>query len=320
MVAGLLVLVACSRPEPVTTPSLGAYPAPTDLLETGDVVAEVGPVVFTTGELERRLAGQSPYVRAQLRDPESMKRWVENEVRIEALAQRAWEKGLQNEPRIQARIRALLVEELTKREMKAAAKGLEPNNAELMSAFEERRAEFEKPAKVRLSQIVRYVETASARKAARKLLEKVKSEVIAGQKRNDHRVFVQSAKKHSQDDATKLAAGDLQFLTKDELAERYGKDVANSSFDDAEVGDLFIADAPNAVVLFKKTGRRREVKRTLEEVRSQLRAQLMQQNRQAQFEAWSKEILQKAGVTVDETKLGKITVPGAPAPTPAAPN
>lgn len=319
---GLILVTACSNPEPngTTAPTLGAYPAPVDMSAEGEVVAQVGEVVFTTRELERRLMNQSPFVRGQLQqDPESLRTWVENQIRIEALAQRAWEKGLQNEPGMQTRIRALLVEELTKREMKAAAKGLEPNDAELIGAYEERRAEFDKPAKVRLSQIVRYVENDRERKKARALLEKIKKDVIAGQKKNDHRVFANAARASSQDEATKLAAGDLQFLTLEELAERYGKAVAKTSFDEAEVGDLYVADAPNAVVLFKKTGRRRAVKRSLEEVRSQLRAALMQKNRQSQFEAWSNEVLRRAGVGIEAEALGKIKVPGRSAPTPAVP-
>lgn len=319
--AAILLATACADTK---TPgqdrpagSFGAYPAP-EMLASGAVVATVGDVVFTTDELKKRMMGLNSFVRGQLADPAQLRRWVENEIRVEALAQRAWAKGVQNNPEVQARIRAVLVEVVTRQELKASERGLEPNDAELIREYEARHDEFNKPAKIRLSQIVRYVDTKAERAKARKLLTTLRSKVIAGQKRNDHRVFAQAAKEHSQDEATRLGAGDLQYLTRDQLIERYGDGVAKQSFEEAEVGDLYVAEAPNALVLFKMTGRRKAVKRSLEEVRSQLRGVLVQRNRQTQLDAWSRDILEKSGVKIDDAALGTFEIPGVSPPTPPA--
>ncbi|MEL6188935.1 MAG: hypothetical protein AAFU79_30310, partial [Myxococcota bacterium] len=209
---GVWLTAACADAktpgQEATAAAFGAYPAP-EVLTTGETVATVGNVVITTDELTKRMMTLNPFVRGQLSDPTQLRRWVENEVRVEALAQRAWSKGVQNQPAVQARIRALLVELVTRQEMKASERGLEPNDAELIREYEARRDEFNKPAKVRLSQIVRYVDTPAERARAKKLLEKIRGEVIAGQKRNDHRVFAKATKEHSQDESTRLASGDL---------------------------------------------------------------------------------------------------------------
>lgn len=294
---------------------LSTYPAP-DTLGGGEVIAEVGSVLFTTDEIERRLARLSPYVRAQFQQPDQLERWVTNEIRKEAIAQQAWKEGLHKSPEVLERIRAILVETYTKKAMMERSASLEPNDKELIEAYKAREDEFNRPAKVRLSQIVRYVDSKAERKKATKLLQGIKKSVVDGTKKNDHTVFGRSAKEHSQDDATKLGAGDLQFLSRQELADRYGEAVAQVSFEEAKVGDLYVADAPNAVVLFKKTGRRREVKRTFEQVRSQLRGVLAQQKRQLQFEAWSKNIFDETGVSLNKEAIQKVEVPkqGAPAP------
>jgi parvulin-like peptidyl-prolyl isomerase len=296
--------------------SLQTYPAPPTLSE-GSVIAEVGPVAFTTREIERRLRAESPYVREQLRDPEQLKTWVENEIRLEALAQKAWAEGLHEDEEVLSAIRELLVETYTRRRMKEEVESAEPSQAELIEAYKARDREFNRPAKVRLSQIVRYVDTEAEREKARALLEKILADVIEGQKKNDYTRFNAAAREHSEDEATKLGGGDLQFLTREQLAERYGQEVADASFDDAKVGDLYIADAPNAVVLFKKTGRRRAVERSLEEVRPLLRNQLVQKKRKRAFEAWSQEVMSRMGVAIDEAALAEVEIPAREPPTPA---
>lgn len=288
------------------------YPAPT-VSDEGEPIAKVGPVVFTTGEMERRLAEASPFLRQRLADPAELRTWVENELRAEAIAQEAWKDGLQKTPEVKAAFRKLLIKAFTERALKKFG-SLEPNDKELIEAYRARDAEFNQPAKVRLSQIVIYVDSKKERADARKLLERIRGEVIEGQKRNDHTVFAKAVRKYTQDDTTKLAAGDLQFLTREALTKRYGEEVATVCFDEATVGDLFVAGAPNAVVLFKKTGYRRAVERSFEEVRSQLRLLLTQERRKEAIEAWSRDLMEIADIDLNEEALSRIEVPRSTPP------
>jgi peptidyl-prolyl cis-trans isomerase C len=313
MAALLAALAAGCSPAPAERP----YPAP-EMESGGKVIATIGPVQITTAELEKRIRQQSPFVRVQLKDPNKLKLFVEEQIRNEVIAQEAWRRKLYDDPAVQAELRRAMIQKVMKDHLETVKDNVETTETELLTAYKERLSEFNKPEKIRLSQIVRFVDDDGERKEARKLLEKVKSEVVERQKKNDQKAFSEAARAHSEDENTKLGGGDLQFMTQDELAERYGKEVATHMFTAVGVGDMAIADAPNAVVLFKKTGKRSAVERTLEQVKPQLRGSLIGEKRTRAFESFVEELKKKHGVTVDQEAIPSITVemntPTEPAP------
>ena len=193
--------------------------------------------------------------------------------------------------------------------MRDGSIALLPNEAEILALFETRKDELNVPDRVRMSQIVIYVDSPKERKAANQALEQIRDEVIEGQKKNDHSVFARAAREMSEDESTKLGAGDLRFRSREQLAELYGQGVADATFDEARIGDLYVANAPNAVVLFKKSGFRRGVTKTFEDVKAQLRTELIQQRRRQALETWSDELLEKAEVELDDKALGHVRFP-----------
>lgn len=304
----LVAVAACPAPEKSAAPT---YPAPkTD--PNGEVIAKVGPVTFTTAEIEKRIKQQSPFLRVQLQDPKKKALFVEEQIRNELLAQEAWSRKLYDDPRIKEELRRLMVQRVMKDHLRSIRDQIDVTETELRQAYRERMDEFNKPAKVRLSQIVRYVDSEKERREARTLLKRVQSEVIARQKKNDHRAFGEAARSHSQDENTKLGGGDLQFLTREQLAERYGDEVASHMFDAVSVGDMAIADAPNAVVLFKKTGSRRAVERTLEQVKPQVRGALIGEKRTKAFESFVEKLERKHGVKIDRKAIESVKVEVSP--------
>lgn len=315
--AAALLFAACQR-GPSEAPKTGStYPAP-QVLAGGEVIAQIGPVTLTTAEIEKRIMQQTPFARVQLRDPEQKRRFVENEIRMELLAQEAWRRGLPQDPRVQAEVKRLVVQRLMSDEMDAVGKKLEVSDVEVLEAYKAREAEFNKPDRIRVSQIVRYVEDDGQRKAAKKLLEGLKAQVIAAQKKNDHGAFAEAAREHSQDETSKGGGGDLQFLSKQELTERYGPEVAAYLFDEVQVGDMGVADAPNAVVLFKKTGLRRGQERTVEQVKPQLRGQLVSEKRGKAFDQLVEELMKSHRVDVQWSAVEAVKVE-LEAPTAATP-
>ncbi|MCB9651462.1 MAG: peptidyl-prolyl cis-trans isomerase [Deltaproteobacteria bacterium] len=315
-----LLLMACSQGAGTSTPAPKGIPYPKPPVATeGKVVAKIGDVAFTTTELEHRIAAQSPFTRVQLQEQAEKKRFVDNELRMELLAQEGWRRGIPEDPQLLAQFRRLVVQKLINDELKKLESKLEVTDADLAAAYEAKNAEFNKPEKVRVAQIVTYVDAPAARAAAKKALEKVQKDVLAAERKNDVRAFSRMAQEHSQDEATKMGGGDLNFLTRAELAERYGDDVAKFMFDDVKVGDMGIADAPNAVVLFKKTGYRRGVERSLEMVKPQLRGQVLAEKRTAMFDAVVADMMKAQGIDPDYSLLDEIKVDTGGAPTPRAP-
>ena len=302
--AAALSLLACTPPAQ-TSKGEGDYPVP-ELSTEGDVLAKVGPVTLTTSELEKRVQAQTPFARMQLQDPKRMQEFVKNEVRLEILAQEAWRRALQDDPEIILQFKRILTQRLIQDEMKRLASTIQVSDGEALKAYEKKKSEFVKPATVRLAQIVRYVETGTERKAAEKLLRATREKVLAQERKNNYRAFSNAAKKSSQDEGTRNSGGDLQFLTRAQLTDRYGEEVAKHMFDEVKVGDLAVANAPNAVVLFKKTGMRRGVNRTFDQVKSQLRGRLSQQRRSEAFNAFVERLKTEQGITVDLDKANQI--------------
>ena len=299
-----LALVACT-PAPKGSSEGQAYPVP-DLSKDGATVAVVGPVTLTTGEFEKRIQGQSSFVRMQLQDPKRMQEYVKAEVQLEVLAQEAWRRDLMKDPQIIQQFKRILSERVIQDEMKRLSKTITVSDGDALKAYEARKSEYVKPPQIRLAQIVRYVESEDERKAADALLRKTREKVLEEEKKSNYRGFANEAKKLSQDETTKNGGGDLQFLTRDELVDRYGEEVAKHMFDEVKVGDLAVANAPNAVVLFKKTGMRRGVNRTFGQVKSQIRGQLIQNRRNAAFNEFLDKLKKDQGVQVDLDRSSEI--------------
>jgi hypothetical protein len=304
--AALATVAACQARAPAPE-GLGEYPLPAVLTE-GEPVAEVGPVQLTSSELTRRLREQSPFARAQLADPERRRRFLEGEIQTELLAQEAWRRGLHRDPKVLAEVKRLVVQRLVTQELEGAGK-LTVDDAELIAAYQARESEFNKPERVRLSQIVRYADDDGERRAARKLLESVQARVLAAEKKGDPQAFGAAAREHSEDEDSKNGGGDLNFLSKDELAERYGAEVAAHMFERVTIGDMALADAPNAVLLFKKTGLRRGTQQSLDVVKTQLRGQVLAEKRTRLYQALVERLKTERGAKIDEAALERIQLP-----------
>lgn len=303
----LLAAAACTKAPKEDAPQGIPYPLPRVSSE-GEVIAKIGAVPITTAEIETRIRKESPFTRGQLTTPANKARFVDGALRMELLAQEAWRRKMHEDPKFLERYKQILVTELMNQEMAKLSDKLEVTEAELLEAYKARDAEFNKPAKIRVAQIVRYVDTPGARAKAKRQLKKIEAEVLAAERKNDPRAFSRFAKESSEDEPTKNRGGDLSFLTRDALAQRYGEGVAKFLFDDVKVGDMGIADADNAVVLFKKTGRRRGVTRTLEQVRPQLRSQLVATKRGDLFDAFVNKLMTERGVEVNRNLIDGIKV------------
>lgn len=279
-----------------------SIPYPNVKSEGGEVIATVGNVVITAKDLEKRIAQQSPFTRVQLKSPERKKKYVENEVEIEILAQEGWRRGLADDPRIIAELKRAVVQRVMKDQMAEITKKVELTESEVRAAFDARHAEYNKPESLRLSQIV-------LAKGNTKLANELVAKVKEAHKKRDEGMFADLARKHSEDAATRNAGGELQFLTREELAAKLGSpEGAQFWFDKAEMGAVEIQEGSDAIYIFKKTGQRRGMQKTLEQVKAQLRSQLMNEKRQKAFADFVEELKKKNAVTVNEAAIDGIEV------------
>ncbi len=294
-----------SKDAPKTQP----YPTPV-VATTGPVLAKAGGVTITTDELTKRLAQQGPMIMERMNDPERRKQFLQEQVRFELIAQDAWAKGLQDHPDVVQDLKKVMVQRYIKEELERRTHDIQISETDMVAAYQAAHDEFNKPETVRLSQIVRRVGNDAERKKAHALLEKLKADILAQEKRNKANAFAEAARDNSEDEGTRFGGGELQFMSRKELEAKYGAEVARVAFEQAQVGDMVIADAADATVLFKKTGLRRAVERSLEQVRQQVRARIQRDKKNAAFEVLFAELEKKYGVTYDEAALAKLVLGG----------
>jgi hypothetical protein len=299
---------ACDRPAD-TTPKARPYPAPV-VAATGEVLAKAGPVTITTDELTKRMAQQGPMVLQRMDDQARRKQFLQEQVRFELLAQEAWSRGMQDHPDVLQDLKKAMVQRFIRDELEKRSQDTPISDVDLHEAYKASADEYNKPETVRLSQIVRRVSNEGERKKAHLLLEGLKAKILAAEKANKPNAFAEAARDGSDDEGTRMGGGELQFMSRKELEAKYGPEVARVAFEDAKVGDMVIADATDATVLFKKTGLRRAVERTVEMVKPQLRAKIQRERKNAAFEALFAELEKKYGVDYQLPVLEKMVLGG----------
>lgn len=299
-----LTVAGCTKTEEKKAPP---YPVP-EVTREGKTLAKVGPVELTTVELERRMAQQSPFVKVQLRDPEQKKKFVENEIKMELLAQEGWRLGLYEDPKILAELRRAIVSKMMRDKLQELAAHVDATESDLIEAYRKKEADFMKPEKIRVSMLLLTAPTPDAKKQATKKLEALKTSLERELKKGNEPALAHAIREQSQDQATRLNGGDLNFLSRAELAERLGQPAADRLFDKSEVGELVVEETKDGVALLRKTGKRRAVERTLEMVKPQLRSTVLAEKRAAVFDEYVEELKKKLGVELDADLVQELAV------------
>ena len=97
-----IFVAGCLPPEPPESHACLEYPA-----REGPVVARVGQVSITVAELVERIGNQGSAARQRISTRKELHRFVEDQIRLELLAQVAMERGLHNDPDVIEAARAL---------------------------------------------------------------------------------------------------------------------------------------------------------------------------------------------------------------------
>ena len=283
------------------------YPA-TVVAQSGEPVVSIGPVTFTTDELEGRINRQSSFMRERLTDPDRLIGYIDNEVRFELLAQEAWRRGYHKDPQIIGELKRAMVQKLVREENVRLGDSISISEAELRAGFTKNKSEYNRPSRIRFSQLVRNAKSKAEKKAAKSFLQNKQQVILQDEKKGVSFAFAREAKAHSQDLQTKTSGGDLGFKTREELEKLYGKAVTQAIFDQLKIGDSVVVEAEDAVVLFKKTGQRNAVTRTLEMVKPRLRAKLTQEKRNKAFQEFVEKLKKQGKVTIDSAAAKKIKI------------
>jgi peptidyl-prolyl cis-trans isomerase C len=273
----------------------------------GEPIAVVGGTKITVEQLQKRLDEQSPFVRVRYQDPEKKKEFLDSQVRFEVLAAEAFARGLDQDPEVLEATKKIIVQKLTREEFDSRVKLADVTDADMQKYFEEHKADYQKPEMARASDIV--VAFGSDKAKAKKTAEEAQKKAADKAKLEDRNVFKDLAAQYSTDEATKRAGGDLRYLTRAEAEDKLGKAGADWLFGGETINEVSgVVEGKDAFHVLKRTGKRKEIVRTYEQVKNQIKNVVFREKRTEAFNKYVDELKQKHNVKVYEDKLDKLKV------------
>jgi peptidyl-prolyl cis-trans isomerase C len=300
-IAGAIALAACS-------------PSPSPKKADGPVVAKGQGIAITEQDFKARLDEQSPFIRSRYTTLERKKEFLDNLIRFEVLAREAEKQGLAKDPDVQNTMKKIMVQKLVQKNFTDGDGAKSIPDAELQAYYDSHKSDYFRPRKVRLAAVVwnapegspeRAKDLAAAKKALAKLRAEEKKNALA---------FAQAVNEHSEDPATKAAAGDLNYKSQEELAQAYGKAFADAAFALKSGETSGVLEAPQGLYVVKATGEQQELNRPFDQVKSQIANKLFRERKTKEFDEWLKKLREEAKITVDDKALEAIDVAAAPPP------
>ncbi|MBC7794817.1 MAG: peptidyl-prolyl cis-trans isomerase [Clostridia bacterium] len=297
----LVAALSCTPQSPASderqclTPSLRAG---------GVAVARVGVVPITCDQMVETIRSLGGNVGRKFKDRAEVKLFVEDQVRLELLAQAALERGLDRDPDVIAAARKVMVQKLLERDLGLAAfneNGVVVSEHELQSYYERNRDRYLQPEMRRIAHI-QLIPDQNGQTAAAGLI----AQLVA--KTDNNSLFKQLAQKYSTAKDSKDRGGELMFKTKQELAEDFGVSFAN------DVWQLALNDiAPQPVQstkgwhVVRVVAVRDALARPLDEVRDEIRDRLLKDSRSHAFERYLVELRTRYPVAIYEDRLNGIS-------------
>ena len=229
------------------------------------VVAEVDGVKIMKCDVYDRIHRLSPYIRRRYTTLQRKKEFVDRMVRFELLAAEAARQGLDKDPDVMRSKKEIMVQKLVRKMFRDKFKPSDVTEEELKKFYEEHKADYNKPAMVRISHIL--------------VKSKAQAEkILAEAKKLDVRGFRKLAREKSADEATKMRGGDLRYFSANDTA--LPKPLVEAAFKLQKRGDVAGPIKTNKgwhVICL--TGKRPPIKREFAQVKQLLRNRILREKR-----------------------------------------
>jgi peptidyl-prolyl cis-trans isomerase C len=286
--------------------------------KTGTPVARGNGVVVTADEFKARLDEQSPFIRARYSTLERKKEFLDNLIRQEILAVEAERMGLDKDPDVRNTVRKIMVQKLVQKRFQPDANPADVPEADVAKYYDEHKAEYVRPRRVRVHAIVLNAAPGTADRAKKLALAKKSLAKVKAEEKKNPMAFAQEVALLSEDQASKQLAGDLQFRSHEELEKAYSKAVADAAFSLKPGEYSGVVESPTGLFVLRFTGEQPELNRTLDQVKTQIVAKLSRDKKTKEFDEWMKQLRENAKVTIDEKALEAVEIQAAPPQMPVA--
>lgn len=285
-----------TRPQPAEP---AAARTPEDEARRARVVARVGDVRITVGEVEDQIARQSPFMRARYRDPAQMRELVDNMLRFELLAREAERQGFGNDREVREATAQSAVQLYVRERFDERITPDSISAEDVRAFYDAHPEEFRRPELRRASHIL-----LATREEATEMLGRVRNA--------DARTFRQFAQERSLDAESRARGGDLRYFdaegrgtnTTDPTVEAA---LARAAFGLDEVGDVSEPiEVGGQWSIVKLTGRRPAEHRSLEESAPSIRLRLWRERRQEEIDRVVERLRTQARVEVHYDRMRPI--------------
>jgi peptidyl-prolyl cis-trans isomerase C len=295
-------LSACPKPSGQT----GSATKPASAA-TGEPIAKIDGEPITVDQVQKRLDEQSPFVRVRYQDPEKKKEFLDNQIRFEVLAAEALARGIDKDADVLEATKKIIVQKLTRQEFDNRVKLQDVTDAELQKYFDAHQADYQKPEMARASDIA--IAFGSDKASAKKKADEAQKKAADKSKLEDRNYFKDLVTQYSTDESTKRAGGDIRYLTAAEVEDKYGAAVKTWLFANETVNEVSpVVEGKDAWHVLKRTGSRKAIVRTFEQVKNQIKNVVFREKRTAAFNQYVDDLKKKHNVVVYENKLDQVKV------------
>ncbi|HLL03007.1 MAG TPA: peptidylprolyl isomerase [Myxococcaceae bacterium] len=276
--------------------------------EGGTPVARWQGDMLTAEALEQRFLEMSPALRERYQTPQARREYAQSVARFELLVREAVSQGLHHDAEVMASFKRALVGKLMRQQLEQLT--VTVTEAEVAAAYERQRADFVRPAQVRLSHIFLAAaredaaQVAAARPRAEQLLSRARA--LPAQ---DFGAFGKLAREHSEEPRTQPLDGDMRFLSDEALARHHGPELLEAVRPLTEPGAVVgpVQTAAGFHVL-KLHGRQPAVSYSLDDMREQLTQRLRNEKQTRAWADFLEQVARRQQLTLDEAALSRVPV------------
>lgn len=298
--AGFLALLgAACAPSPGSSKASGSR-CLQPVVHDGPAVAKVGITPITRDQIVEAIRAQGSSAPRHYKDVAEVKQFVEDQVRLELLAQAALERGLDHDPEVITAARKIMVRKLLERDLGEATfneEGVVVSEKEMQAYYDRNRDQYMQPEMRRLAHIQLSPDEAGQSTAATLITE-------LAAKPDNRTLFKQLAQKYSTATDSKDRGGELLFKTKQELSSEFGMSFANDVF---LLGTNEIAPQPvqskKGWHVVRVVAVRDTLARPLDEVRDEIREKLLKNQRSLAFDKYLGELRDRYPIAIYDDKL-----------------
>jgi hypothetical protein len=276
----------------------------------GTPIAKIGNYSITKEDFEKKINRLNPYIRKRYQDPARMREYLDNLIRTEVLAQEALQLGYGDDPQIIDRVKSELSQRIINEEFDNKMRDKLVTEEDVKKYYDDHLGDYEKPPAIRLSHIFFAADPANKKdfEKAKAKAEKALKEVLAKDK--DYAAFSKIATENSEDQATKPRGGDLNYMSKDEMVAKFGQNFADVAYSLTKNNETYLklVESKIGLHIVKMRGKRDEIKKTYDQMKSPIRSRLYYDRRTKALSDWVADVSKKHNLQVFDDRLKEVKI------------